>query len=144
MLQRRSAFAVVVYEEKIYAIGLLDGPEALTSVECFDPKEGKWEFVSPLSIGRSFVKAAVVDDKIVVLGGYDVGSIASLEWFSPGTMRSVWHQVPDMLNMRYYYSLCVMEEKLFVIGGLKHDNMEDCDMVRPSISNKTLGLKVVA
>ena len=124
MLQRRSDFGVAVFEGKIFAIGGFDGQDVLSSVEYFCPVEGKWEISSPLSTPRSGLRAMVMEERIFVLGGYDgTERLSSVECFRPGTTRTTWYLVPDMLHRRSNFSTCVLEGKLMVAGGYKKDNM---------------------
>ena len=88
-------------------------------MEYFCPVEDKWQYSSPLSTPRSGSRAMVVDDRIIVLGGYDGNErLSSVESFTPGA-RTVWHQIPDMMNRRSNFCASLVEGKLMVVGGYK-------------------------
>lgn len=52
----------------IYAVGGFDGQNQLRTVERYNPKENKWEFVSSLLKARSGVGVAVINNKLFALG----------------------------------------------------------------------------
>ncbi len=56
--------------------------EVLNSVEVYDPLVGSWSPASPLLTRRSGVSAAVLGDKIYVLGGFDGSNRYPRPWLS--------------------------------------------------------------
>lgn len=59
----------------------------------------------------------VVDDKIFVLGGFNgTDRLKSVECFSTGLNRLMFHDVPDMLQTRSNYAVSVLEGNIFVSG----------------------------
>ena len=78
-----------------------------------------WEIIGSLQSPRSGIKAVVVDDKIFVLGGFNgTDRLKSVECFSPGLNRLLFHDVPDMIQTRSNYAVSVLEGNIFVSGTL--------------------------
>ena len=93
--------------------------EVLSTVECYDPVSKVWEIIGSLQSPRSGIKAVVVDDKIFVLGGFNgTDRLKSVECFSPGLNRLLFHDVPDMIQTRSNYAVSVLEGNIFVSGTL--------------------------
>lgn len=53
MREARGRFNIAVVGDKVYAVGGCNGTTELATVECFDPKLGKWTRVTSLSLARS-------------------------------------------------------------------------------------------
>lgn len=90
----------------------------LMQTESFAGKE--WEVVTQLPTKRSGLAAAVVDDKIYVIGGTleNVGTpdgISTVEEYNPKT--NTWRQVADMPTRRYYPKAAVVNDIIYVFGG---------------------------
>lgn len=67
---RRCLASVLAQDGKIYAIGGLAGDASLTTVEVFDPVTNTWSSNTPLSVGRWYLGAAALGNKILACGGY--------------------------------------------------------------------------
>ena len=67
----RCRLGVAVLGGLLYACGGYDGSTFLRSVEVYDPRAGKWSFVTPMAITRSRVALAANADKLWAVGGYD-------------------------------------------------------------------------
>ena len=84
---RRTGFSTAVVDGKIYLIGgtrfkhargvlrepgpgIWRGPFGMSLVEVYDPETNIWQRLTDMPTARSSAKAAVVDKKIYVLGGY--------------------------------------------------------------------------
>jgi len=102
----------IVYEDKVYVLGGRDGTSMLRSVECFTPgppgTRPRWHQVADMLEPRSNFSVAVIDDRLMVMGGYrqEAG-------FPPPDFRSVcnlvdiycfatnsWTTAPGMLTAR--------------------------------------------
>lgn len=89
----------------------------MNSVEMYDPSFDSWEFLSPLTFQRSGVSAVVLANRIYVMGGFNGSDrLKSVECFTPGITRSVWHDVPDMLTPRSNFTATVIQGKIVVTG----------------------------
>lgn len=67
---RRCLASVLAQDGKIYAIGGLAGDASLPTVEVFDPAAGIWSSAAQLSVGRWYLGAAALGNKIFACGGY--------------------------------------------------------------------------
>jgi len=80
-------------QEYIYAIGGSDGENVLNTVECFNPRggpeqRGVWSEAPPMHMPRLGHSAAVVDNCIYVIGGFDGKfPLDTIECFNPLTNR---------------------------------------------------------
>ena len=56
--------------EKLYVIGGSDGHMSLNSVEVFDPSTQTWSFGPSLSVARTNVGVAVMQNRLFAVGGF--------------------------------------------------------------------------
>ena len=91
----------------------------LDTVEEYMPNENRWQMYGmTLNEKRSGVKAIVFQDKVFVIGGFDgINQLKSVVCFTPGAIRPVWHQVPDMNRRRSNFAVTTLEGKIFVSGN---------------------------
>lgn len=93
---KRACFSLVTLKGLIYAVGgHSDVHGTLNSVEVFDPYDNTWKICCPMNQPRAGAFVAVMDNKIVVLGGKvrnkswnEISSwtvINSAEMYDPGT-----------------------------------------------------------
>lgn len=59
---------VAALEHHIYVVGGYNGAQQLASVERYDPETNTWEFCRPMSIARSALSLAVIDNKLYAIG----------------------------------------------------------------------------
>ena len=66
----RNAFdGVEVLDGKIYFVGGYDGSEASKNIaERYDPATNQWETLTPMSVAREGLAAAVLDGKLYAIG----------------------------------------------------------------------------
>lgn len=70
--RRRGSGGVVVYKNKMYIVtGILDGHWTgnVTWFDEYDPKTGKWTKLADAPVARDHVRAAIVGDKLYLIGG---------------------------------------------------------------------------
>jgi len=126
--------AMVAHGGKLYRIGGFraknkKGEEqslwSQANVSCFDPKTKKWTELPPLPEPRSSFDAAVLGDKIYVVGG----------WSMQGDQESTWHKTAYMLDLgrkgatwepletspfqRRALSVAAHQGKIYAIGGMQ-------------------------
>ena len=93
-------------------VGGYDGEERLKSVECFTPGPVvTWHNVPDMLIPRSRFALSVVDDKILVCGGYSNQNrrvIAHCEMYCPQT--NIWSAVEDLPVPRFGLALAVIRQ----------------------------------
>lgn len=82
----RDAFAVAVYQNKIYCIGGYVSSGTVTGVnEVYDPATDTWETKTPMPTARGFLTANVVNDKIYLIGGSPPDVVNVNEEYDPAT-----------------------------------------------------------
>jgi N-acetylneuraminic acid mutarotase len=129
--------AVVAHEGKIYRIGgmrPLNKPgekvdnQSTRSCARFDPATMKWENLPDLPEDRSSHDAAVVDDKIVVVGGWNMkGGDKESEWHSTALVLDLkqrplaWKSVKQPFERRAL-TATGLNGKIYVIGGITSDD----------------------
>ena len=70
MLHRRTEFATVIFNDKLYVIGgKCNKNKYYREVEVYDFKEKKWNYAASLNVPRAKHGACVVQGKIYVVGG---------------------------------------------------------------------------
>ena len=75
---------------------------------------------------RRDCKAVVYRQKIFVLGGHDDGGqrLRSVECLDMTQPRPVWSPVADMITPRRYFGVCVVEDRILVMGGYATNKAE--------------------
>jgi hypothetical protein len=90
MRQARKYLAVAAAAGQLLAVGGMSVErQRLANVEAFDPREGRWRALPPLSVARSSCGAAVLHGEVYVVGG-SVGAgdaHCGVECFSPAAGR---------------------------------------------------------
>ena len=84
----------------------------------YDPATDRWDGLgAPLPTRREHLAVAVLDDKLLVVGGRwgDAGNLATLETYDPATGR--WTRGPDMPTARSGLTAGALEGRLHVTGG---------------------------
>ena len=99
----------------------------MNSIEKYDVESDTWTVVGNMVTPRSGASAVVQGDKIYIIGGYDgTERLNSVECFTPGMTRCVWHQVPNMVNCRSNFSACALNNtEIAVIGGFKKNAVDE-------------------
>ena len=76
---------------------------------------------------RTLPAAAVLDGKLVVLGGADKGALAIVEAYDPATDR--WTALPDFPEPRDAAAAAVTDTSLYLLGGHRdHVNLASVDV----------------
>ncbi len=139
MHSARSHFAIAEYKGRIYVFGG-GGKDfmSLNSTEIYDPKMDIWYKRADMPTTRSGSVAAVLNDKIYVMGGgfrHTDGRFVFfkvVEIYDPE--RDTWSQGPDMLMPHDYPSCVVMNEGIYVLGGHHPDATKGSPMTDPGFS----------
>ncbi|HYH67957.1 MAG TPA: hypothetical protein VD866_24885 [Urbifossiella sp.] len=97
---------------------------SLTDCARYDPAKKVWEPLPPLPAGRSSHDVAVVGDKLVVVGGWQMkGKAEKSGWHDTtlildlGTGTPKWESVPQPFQRRALTATAV-GTKVYVLGGL--------------------------
>ncbi|XP_076820217.1 kelch-like protein 23 [Clavelina lepadiformis] len=109
----------------LYALGGYDG-NATNTAECYDPRNGKWEYIPPMKTCRDGLTAVVLNDEIYAIGGYDGSNhVSSVEKYN--LYAKTWIDVPSMNGTRYGGSACVVDGLIWVFGGYGANTVEFYD-----------------
>jgi N-acetylneuraminic acid mutarotase len=129
--------AFASYQGKIYAFGGFvlphSGPPAWVPIDNawqYDPQNDTWKALAPLPTRRGSAVAAVVGDKIYVIGGVTTPPGAEDQGISPtrpqlclGTVEeydpaaNTWRERTAMPTPRNHAAVGVVNGKIYVIGG---------------------------
>ncbi len=118
MPRERFGHCSVIYKDKVWLIGGKNQSGiSITTVDCYDLKQGRWQpAVSELSHARYNAAAVVYEDKIYVIGGYNDRQILNLvEYYDPDDKK--WKEFYPLQHPREGASAVVFNGKLYVIGG---------------------------
>ena len=107
----REWFCLVSFKEHLYAIGGYNNG-SLKSMERYDPQDNQWELMPDMQQGRFRAGCAVVNDLIVVAGGYDGDTVEAYN-----TNTGTWLALPKMTKGRDDPSFAFHNKELYVLGG---------------------------
>lgn len=129
--------AFATYGDKIYAFGGFvlpgSGPPGWVPINNaweYDPTADQWKALAPMPSKRGSALAAVVNDKIYVIGGASTipgskltilfptqphMSVGTVEEYDPATNR--WRECSPMPTPRNHAAVGVVFGKIYVIGG---------------------------
>lgn len=102
----------------VVAGGFLESRAATNLIEVFDPATNAWSTIPPLPVAMNHLQAAVVDDKLYILGGY-VGSTFTPtdQVFEYGPITNQWSMKASMPSARGAGMTAIMDGRIYVIGG---------------------------
>ena len=111
----RIHFGLGVVAEKVYIIGgKTDIRKGITNrVDIYDPATDTWAKAPQMPVQRDldFDSAAVANNRIYVIGG----APPIIEEYNPISRQ--WRKMNDMLDLRQAFSLVVMKDDIYLIGG---------------------------
>lgn len=114
-----SNFGVAVVNNFLYIIGGFNVATArhIKRVVRFDPDDGIWKDVKPLRIARSKFSTAVLDGKILVLGGEESNGkvLSSCELYDPEDNE--WSDAPPLVSPRANHACVVHHNEIYCAGG---------------------------
>lgn len=126
--------AMVAHGGKLYRIGGFtaknsEGEEhdlwSQAAVSCYDPATKQWTDLSPLPEPRSSFDAAVVGDKIFVIGGWKMSGIEQNQWHKTAYVLDLaedvphWKTLPEPPFQRRALAVAAYQGKVYVIGGMQ-------------------------
>ena len=105
----------VVPEDPDTLIGLSRNPS--TTVECFDPKTGKWTPSAPMNVARSGHASTILNGQVVVMGGLCGRNCGTntVECFDPAS--NTWSMLPPMNVPRDNFGAATWNDTVIVVGG---------------------------
>lgn len=128
---------LVAHDGKIYRVGGLSARNTTTddkedlhsSAEfaVFDPATDKWTSLTPLPEGRSSHNAAVIGDKLYVVGGWRLTGSSKGDWqtdtlvFDFNDPDAGWQKLPQPPFKRRAIAASQLDGKLVVLGGMNEN-----------------------
>ena len=119
----RSEFSTLVYNNKIYVVGGINGKKALSVFEVYDANLDKWKKLAPLPISIHHASLGVARDKIYLLGGFidltwkNVNSII----YEYDIVNNLWNKHDTTSKLRIAHVSESIDDKIFIIGGLGYE-----------------------
>ena len=156
---KRWEFSTAVVDDKVYIIGgsLFDnnaGPFGLSTVDIYDPQTNTWQRGADMPTPRTNAKAAVVNGRIYVFGGYNSKDKFLQNWkmadrvevYDP--LTDTWTRKKEMPISRFYFGLGVVAGKVYLIGGTtgledgQEQRMDRVDIYDPATNRWAKGRKM--
>jgi len=105
-------------DEKIYVIGGSSDAGVLKTVEIYDPKTDRWTKGKDMLSSKTQIAVESANGKIYAMGGLDGNLLLSgiVEEFDPNT--GLWRERVSIPRPRYNLATCVLEDRIYVIGGM--------------------------
>ena len=103
--------------EVLYAVGGWCSGDAMSMVECYDPRSNKWCVVPAMTKRRCGVGVAVLSDFLYAIGGHDGNNyLNSVERYDPKTRQ--WSaSVTPTSACRTSFGVAVFNGHIYVVGG---------------------------
>ena len=128
----RARMTAVAFDGMIYVFGGVErrGGKVLDAVEVFNPEAGErgaWKKLAKLPTALAATSAAVVGDKIYVIGGWDRGgqNEAYGTVFEYDPAEDEFDQKRDMPTPRGGLGAAVFQGKIYAIGGWNFEEVLD-------------------
>ncbi|CAK8685735.1 unnamed protein product [Clavelina lepadiformis] len=125
--KKRGQLALISARGLLYALGGLGiDSYATNTAECYDPRNGKWEYIPPMKTCRYEFTAVVLNNEIYAIAGHCGSySLSSVEKYNLNT--KTWIDVPSMNEKRWRGSACVVDGLIWVFGGFDAKTVEFYD-----------------
>ncbi|KAG1666210.1 Kelch-like protein 10 [Nymphon striatum] len=98
----RCYVSVAVLGGFVYAVGGMECPNTLGTVEKYDPSSNQWNYVASMNFVKSSASVNVINGKLYVIGGIEVFEedlcLNTVEMFDPVTNK--WSNLPSMAVRR--------------------------------------------
>jgi N-acetylneuraminic acid mutarotase len=113
--------AAAVLGGRLYVVGGYTAAGALhgatDAVQVFDPEAGSWRLGAPLPTARGGLAAAVVDGRLVAVGGASEhgGAVGDVAAYDPE--RAAWTVLAPLPTPRDHLAVAVVDGRLHVVGG---------------------------
>ena len=118
--QERNGNALVVCNDSLFTLGGWGKKLYLSSVEQLQSLNSTWKFVKPMLTPRFGVAAVSLDGCIYAIGGRSGHTRDTtqntVERYDPYLDK--WTNIRRMKNRRIFHVACVLNRKIFVIGGV--------------------------
>ena len=119
--QPRYSNELVSCNDGVFCLGGFDGENVLSSVEHLSDLKSEWEFVEPMLTPRMWFAAVNFKEIVFAIGGKptncrDQSTLKSVEIYN--SEEDKWSYVSDMNIERRGHSACVLQNKIYVVGGV--------------------------
>lgn len=117
---RGAGFSSAV-DGKIYVFGGYGGSDA---VHEYDPAKDTWTERTPMPMWRNAHCTSALDGRILVIGGYGgttgyrYQGLTTVDVYDPAS--DTWTTAPDLPSGRFGPRSCVVDGRMYVIGGMSH------------------------
>ena len=141
---RLQGLALVAHEGRLIRIGgftAMNEPgeehdlQSQTSVAAYDPESGEWSKLPPLPEPRSSFDAAVLGDRIYVVGGWHLGGDSDdPQWHTTAWSLNLaapdaeWQSIASPPSKVRAMSVAAHDGKLYVIGGMSESSGPTTDV----------------
>ncbi|XP_077969706.1 kelch-like protein 25 [Styela clava] len=122
--------SLVAADGKVFCIaGLNRQGRATNQVEIYDPVTSTWSMDSrSLNAARYSASATATEEVIYIMRGYDDGNTIFNTVEFRSSVTKTWMMLKPMKTAREEFSSCVIDEKVYVIGGNQNSaNIEEYD-----------------
>ncbi len=140
----RTGLAVVAASNgKVYAIGgraARGGGVFLGTVEEYDPATDTWATKTSMPTPRAYMRAAEVDGKIYVVGGYDGNALAVVEAYDPAI--NAWTIETSMPTARHSLGIAPSNGKVYAIGGVGNQQYSKVEAYDPNADTWSARLNI--
>ena len=120
---------VALVDDYIFAVGGFDRSRRLDTVERFDPRANRWQFVASLRVALSCASVVAYRSHLYVFGGTvsDTAETTNLV-FRYDPKSNTWSDLARMPSPRSGCSVCVGPSGLiYVVGRFDYDSMNNYD-----------------
>lgn len=115
----RGAFALVVVDHKLMAIGGYDGQRNVAAVEVYDPATDSWSAAASLPTPRDHLAAVTIGGDVYAIGGRVLRdaahNLALVDRYHAATNR--WESRASLPVPRSGLAAAVVGERIYVFGG---------------------------
>ena len=127
MPRGQTGHSIVACNGVLYSIGhhSVFNQESTRVVQCYDPRVNTWEACAPMSTGRCFAAAVVLEGQVYVMGGYlhkDNHRTVSAEVSRYNPAVDTWYRVTSMNCARQGLCAVVLDGNIFALGGCDPDD----------------------
>jgi len=131
--QRLQGLALVAYQQKLICVGGFSAKNeeggdhdlhSVAGVRVFDTQANQWSDLPALSAPRSSHDAMVLNDKLYVVGGWQLDGLKQTQWHSSALSLDLadtsagWQELAVPQMQRRALVLAAHQGKLFAIGGM--------------------------
>lgn len=112
----RGALTAEIINDRIYVAGGVNGDNALTTLEVYDPETDEWEAQTSMPTPREHLASGVVDEKLYVIAGrVGFDNTAANEVYDPET--DAWGEEPPISTARSGHDATTVDDRIYIFGG---------------------------